>query len=405
MADKKHLEILRKGVEVWNQWRKDNPDLRPNLSFADLNNADLNSANFNNANLYSAYLESANLNNANLYSAYLESAIFVSANLVSANLYRAYLQSADLESAYLQSADLESAYLQSANLVSANLGSAILVSANLKGVQALATNFQGTTLTGACIEDWNINSETNLQNVKCDYIYLRENKQDRRPHDPNKIFAPGEFTQLFQKALETVDLIFSEGIEWAAFLESFQQLQAEVNSEELAIQAIEKKSGGAFVVRLEVPQEANKAEIEEYIRQEYDAKVKVIEANYQKQLQGKDEIIDAKEELIKAHKEQSTDILEMAKIYAQNQPDIVNKISVVSGDSYNAETAGIVHSEGDISGDAEIAGEIDEIDAYQKSANQLTNLAFGLIVTATLSITTAALTIIVPMVINLLSNQ
>lgn len=45
-----------------------------------------------------------------------------------------------------------------------------------------------------------------------------------------------------------------------------------------------------------------------------------------------------------------------------------------------------------------------KIDAYQKSANQVTNLAFGLIVTATLSITTAALTIIVPMIINLLSN-
>ena len=45
-----------------------------------------------------------------------------------------------------------------------------------------------------------------------------------------------------------------------------------------------------------------------------------------------------------------------------------------------------------------------KIDAYQKAANQVTNLAFGLIVTATLSITTAALTIIVPMVVNLLSK-
>ncbi len=204
---------------------------------------------------------------------------------------------------------------------------------------------------------------------KCDYIYLKgsyseEEKKwiysDRRPHDPNKIFEPGEFTKLFQKALETVDLIFSEGIEWTAFLESFQQLQAEVKSDELAIQAIEKKSGGAFVVRLEVPEEANKAEIEKYIRQEYDAKLKVIEANYQKQLQGKDEIIDAKEELIKAYKEKSTDILELTKIIAQNQPDIINNISLVSGDSYNTETAGIVRSEGNISGDAKVAGKINE---------------------------------------------
>ncbi len=52
-------------------------------------------------------------------------------------------------------------------------------------------------------------------------IYSEEEKKrivsDRRPHAPNKIFAPGEFAQLFQKALETVDLIFSDGIDWQAF--------------------------------------------------------------------------------------------------------------------------------------------------------------------------------------------
>ena len=122
----------------------------------------------------------------------------------------------------------------------------------------------------------------------------------------------------------------------------------------MAIQAIEKKSGGAFVVRLEVPQETNKAEIEKYIKQEYEAKLQAIEANYQKQLQGK-------EEVIKAYKKQSTDILELTKIIAQNQPDIINKISFTSGDSYNTETAGIVHNEkGNIAENAKVAGEINE---------------------------------------------
>jgi hypothetical protein len=35
-------------------------------------------------------------------------------------------------------------------------------------------------------------------------------------------FDPGEFTKLFQKARVTVDLIFLHGIDWQAFLVSFQ---------------------------------------------------------------------------------------------------------------------------------------------------------------------------------------
>lgn len=53
-------------------------------------------------------------------------------------------------------------------------------------------------------------------------------------------------------------------------MESFQQLQAEVRSDDLGIQAIEKKSGGVLVLRLEVPEAANKANIEKYLKQEYD---------------------------------------------------------------------------------------------------------------------------------------
>lgn len=31
MTDEKHLEILRSGVETWNQWREDNPVIKPDL--------------------------------------------------------------------------------------------------------------------------------------------------------------------------------------------------------------------------------------------------------------------------------------------------------------------------------------------------------------------------------------
>ncbi len=359
MADRQHLKILRKGLTAWNKWRQDHPDIKPdlndvnlsgaNLSGADLTDADLNDVNLSGANLTIVNLTIANLYHANLYhadlsGAYLSGAYLRDANLTGADLSGAYLESANLRDANLRDANISGAYLESANISGAHLYRANFYDADLTGAN----------LTGACIKDWYINSPTNLQNVKCKYIYLKhiyseeEGKliySDRRPHHGN--YQEGEFTKLFQKALETVELIFPEGIEWTAFLESFQQLQAEVKSEELSIQGIEKKSGSVFIVRLEVPEKANKAEIQKYIKTEYKAKLKVIEANYQKQLQAKDETIQAKNETMKVILEKGADLLEIAKIVSNFQHNTIinNNPNITSGNTYNTENAAIVHNE------------------------------------------------------------
>ena len=36
MANPEHLEILKQGVEQWNKWREEHPDVRPDLHDADL---------------------------------------------------------------------------------------------------------------------------------------------------------------------------------------------------------------------------------------------------------------------------------------------------------------------------------------------------------------------------------
>lgn len=393
MADEQHLNKLREGVENWNQWRKENPDIKPdlrgtylrrvhlvganlidaNLDGANLRDADLADSNFCRAILIDASFDSADLKHANFDGAVLIAGDFTGAILIDTNFRDADLTSAKFYDAILIGANFRDADLSGVNLNNANIKKADLSNVKLKRVQALSTNFESTNLTGACIEDWNINSQTNLQNVKCDYIYLKysfskkENRyifSDRRPHHGN--FKKGEFTQLFQKALETVDLIFSEGIEWTAFLDSYQQLQAEVKSEELSIQAIEKKSGSAFVVRLEVPADANKAEIEKYIKQEYEAKLKFIEASYQKQLKAKNE------ELIKAYREKSIDMLNVVEMLSSSQHKTIinNSPNMISGNTYNQSgQIGIGHNEGEIKGNAKVAGVINE--AAQQDLTQV----------------------------------
>ena len=32
MANPEHLAILKRGVEVWNEWREDHPETRPDLA-------------------------------------------------------------------------------------------------------------------------------------------------------------------------------------------------------------------------------------------------------------------------------------------------------------------------------------------------------------------------------------
>ena len=36
MANPEHLAILKRGIEVWNKWIEENPDIIPDLSESDL---------------------------------------------------------------------------------------------------------------------------------------------------------------------------------------------------------------------------------------------------------------------------------------------------------------------------------------------------------------------------------
>jgi uncharacterized protein YjbI with pentapeptide repeats len=82
MANKKQLEILKQGGEVWNEWWRENPEVRVDLRKADLSGAVL----------LGAYLSGADLREADLSGALLSGG---------ADLSRADLRGADLSGAVL----------------------------------------------------------------------------------------------------------------------------------------------------------------------------------------------------------------------------------------------------------------------------------------------------------------
>jgi uncharacterized protein YjbI with pentapeptide repeats len=145
MADKEHLLILKQGVEIWNRWRKEDPQIKPNLINADLSWMDLNQINFHEADLSRAYLVATNL---------------VSADLSNANLPDADLGGADLEGANLLKADLSDANLTGTRLRGANLREAVLYEANLNG-----TDLENSDLSGAIIGD-GVLADLDLREIK-----------------------------------------------------------------------------------------------------------------------------------------------------------------------------------------------------------------------------------------------
>ena len=56
MANPEHLAILKQGVKAWNEWRKENPSVRPDLSKAEIGATNLATVDFSRANLVGANL-------------------------------------------------------------------------------------------------------------------------------------------------------------------------------------------------------------------------------------------------------------------------------------------------------------------------------------------------------------
>jgi len=161
MANRQHLSTLKQGVATWNQWRKENPDTRPDLHEATLAGIDLSKANLSSANLSEADLSSANLREASLLGANLNDANLREALLSRADLGFADLTFADLSRADLTAARLWKADLTAAKLVGANLTTANLTLATLRETDCTMANLNGAELHYAILVETNL-KEANL---------------------------------------------------------------------------------------------------------------------------------------------------------------------------------------------------------------------------------------------------
>lgn len=69
MVNKKHLKIFKKGVDIWNEWRYNNPEIEPDLSGISLKGLDLTNVNLSKTDIRSVNFTNTNLLGANLTNA------------------------------------------------------------------------------------------------------------------------------------------------------------------------------------------------------------------------------------------------------------------------------------------------------------------------------------------------
>lgn len=257
MANDEHLAILKQGIEAWNRWREENPEVRPDLSEADLSGADL-SPTWTGTEILSADLREADLSGANLSRANLNGA-----NLSDADLSGAFLSEADLSDA-----DLSGANLSGATLIGANLTWASLFGANLSGADLSSANLTGAHLLGADLSDTdqsrtNIPNEEHLAILKQGVEAWNRWRGDNPDVTPNLVGA-----DLSGAALRLVNLSnarLSGAILNKADLEFAQLFQAELSLADLSganlyhanlIMAILRGANlsGAFIARAELGQ-------------------------------------------------------------------------------------------------------------------------------------------------------
>lgn len=173
MANETQLRILRQGTDAWNQWRRENPGIHPDISNALLSRADLSRADLSYTNLNGADLREANLRWATVRKAELNNA-----NLTRAILHDAHIESANVIDANLSGAGLISSRINSSNLTQALFTKAIMKSADLSHSVFIRASFNGADLQFADITRANISSSdfdaADLQGANLTYAIIRQ---------------------------------------------------------------------------------------------------------------------------------------------------------------------------------------------------------------------------------------
>ena len=132
MADSDHVSKIKQGAAAWNRWRKEEPDVLPDLGWANLNGLNLDGVVFAKSVLKLAFCKGCSFVGADFSGASMRGV-----NLEGCDLRGAVFREANLEGAHMLGADLTGADFAGANLKLANFDGAVLKDADFTGAKKL----------------------------------------------------------------------------------------------------------------------------------------------------------------------------------------------------------------------------------------------------------------------------
>jgi uncharacterized protein YjbI with pentapeptide repeats len=190
------------------------------LRFADFSDAVLNNCKFDGAEI-----NYVNWKNVTGVRSPIDTTYHLMELLISRKGTNGIYRNLDLRERNLYDIDLMKANLKGTDLTDSNLQKTDLRFANLSYVKAGGTDFSHAKLTGACIQNWTINSDTKFDGIECEHIYLTPDQkpEDRRPLSGT--FEPGDFQLLLDKFADTLDFILRRGTDPVAFRQALDQFQ------------------------------------------------------------------------------------------------------------------------------------------------------------------------------------
>ncbi|MBN2520440.1 MAG: pentapeptide repeat-containing protein [Bacteroidales bacterium] len=150
-----HYEIIYKGSKIWNDWRENNTDIIPNLSYMEFEGLEANKANFSDAKFIGTRIKESKM----------EKCSFAAANLATASIKETLLEGSDFKNATLNNTNFKENKLMNSDFRYANLQYAVfkecdLTNANFKGADLRNCTFEEVKLDNCIFEGALANSST-----------------------------------------------------------------------------------------------------------------------------------------------------------------------------------------------------------------------------------------------------
>lgn len=191
MVNSKHLELIRSGATIWNQWYKDN-EVTPDLTNAEFSEHELQGINLRNADLRGARFWNVVIEDSDLTSANLSGTSFRDCTLIRVVLAKALMQGVCFDSCTINSSDFTEGDLQQSEFSKGFVIGCSFDKSNLTLSTARRTDFRNSSFYRANLDsaDFTWAEHLNPQKLLNALIekaslpaYIREYIRDFRPLD------------------------------------------------------------------------------------------------------------------------------------------------------------------------------------------------------------------------------